>query len=1844
MPSRLRRTLQALALLAGVIALAPAAADAAPPCDPQATTITIACENSKPGIAQDAWSITGAGDPSIQGFGTQMSVNKGQTISFKIKSTTPNYRIDILRLGYYGGDGARRIATNLSPTNTAAQPACQTFSDTGLIDCANWSVSRTWTVPSDAVSGVYIANLVRNDNGGNSHITFVVRDDAGRSDILVQTSDSTWQAYNRYGGNSLYVCTVACPPGNPLTYKAAFKVSYNRPFNTNETDGTSFLYNAEYPMIRFLERMGYDVSYTSQVDTESSPALIRNHKMFISSGHDEYWSRTQRDNVTAARDAGVNLAFFSGNEMFWKTRYENSNRTLVSYKDTHFTQQTDPVAWTGTWADPRFSTDYEPQNSLTGQLFVVNSGTSEIMVPSTYKNLRLWRNTAVTSLASGQSLRLGNSTLGYEWDEDPDNGFRPPGQFRLSSTTVSGLQTFIDYGSEVINNGTATHNLTTYRAPSGALVFGAGTVQWSWGLDDQNPVRATPDRNMQQATVNLFADMSAQPANTIPNVSLASKTTDTTRPTSTITTYPTSIADGAVTTLSGTATDGGGVVAGVEISTDGGSTWHPVTSGTSSWSHTWTAHGTPAATIKTRAVDDSGNIETPGAGRAVTVNCPCSVWGPSFPVPNPDSGDPGAIEVGMKFTSDKYGVISGVRFYKGAANTGTHTGSLWSASGTRLATATFTNETASGWQTVTFGRSVQILPNTTYVVSYYAPAGRYSATASYMYRNPAPIPQGGATHDSGPLHVVRESSTTRNGVFRYGSESGFPSNSFGAANYWVDVLFTPTPAPGQVTNVTATSGGLTSANVSWNAPSSGGGPTSYIVTPYVGVIAQTSKIKTVTGSPPATITNVSGLTNGMTYTFRVTASNPTGDGPQSEASNTVTPLTAVPPSAPRNVDAVAGTSSAKVTWTASEADGDSALTGYTITPYVGATAQPTVTVGPTTTSKVVTDLTNGTTYTFKVRASNGVGSSPDSGASPAVTPQSSIFDYSTPTTVDAGDPDPVELGVKFKASVGGSVTGVRFYKAALNTGTHVGNLWSSTGTLLASVSFTNESDSGWQTASFANPVAITAGTTYVVSYFAPKGRYSHSSFGSPGIVTNGVLSTISTDNGNGVYRYGVASGFPTSSYQASNYWVDLTFAVPPPGQTTGASATASGKASAAVSWTPPTSGGAPDRYIVTASSATATTVTKTVTGTPLPTSANVTGLTTGATYTFTVAAANMNGSGPASAASNAVTPTTDYPPTVPTNVVAVATASSARVSWTAPVGDGGTPITQYTVTPYIGTTAQPSTTFDASATSRTVTGLTDGNAYSFRVKATNAIGDSPLSDASNTVTPGNTLLDLGTPATSDSGDTSAINLGLRFTADTNGQVTGVRFYKDPLNTGTHVGALWNANGFQLAQVTFTNETASGWQSATFASPVSVTAGATYTVSYFAPVGRYSSTAAQFSTPIVNPPLRSATGPNGVYGYGSTVGFPANSFNATNYWVDVTYTSPAPPNPPTNVTATAGQGSADVSWTAPASGPAPTSYQVQPRVGGNPVGTPKTVSGSPPATSTTVTGLAGGTTYTFTVKALDGNGASAASAQSNAVTPTAATAPGTPTGVTAQGDSTAAIVRWTAPDNGGDPISSYDVIPRAGSSTLPATTVAGSATTAVVPGLTNGTSYTFTVRARNGVDTGPESAATVGVIPRNSIFVLAAPSSGDADGGDNSSVNLGVKFRSDVSGMVTGVRFYKSAANTGAHVGSLWSATGTLLAQGTFSGETTSGWQALSFATPVAIDANTTYVVSYFAPNGRYAATGQGFASAVDNAPLRGLADPFSSNGIYAYAATPVFPDRTFNAANYWVDVLFAPGA
>ena len=568
-------------------------------------------------------------------------------------------------------------------------------------------------------------------------------------------------------------------------------------------------------MIRWLEANGYNVVYTTGVDTDRRGNLLTNHKVFLSVGHDEYWSAGQRANVEAARNAGVHLAFFSGNEVFWKTRWEASidgsgtpYRTLVCYKETHANAKIDPTpTWTGTWRDPRFSPPADggrPENALTGTLFVVNGNrTDSISVPASYGPHRFWRNTSVATLTGNQVATFPAGTLGYEWDSCPNNGVQPAGLMRLSSTTLNNLPLLQDYGS-TYSSGQATHSLSLYRHSSGALVFGAGTVQWAWGLDSTHDNgSAAADTRMKQATVNLFADMGVQPATLQPGLFLASKSTDTDTPTSIILSPESgaTIQSGSQTLISGIARELSGRVWGVEVSTDGGVTWQPATwqrtttppqgfNDEVNWSYGWTPATAGSVTIKSRAVDDSGNLETSSAGITVTVTGGQTTIWPSSAVPGViDQGPDSPVELGVKFYSDVGGAIKGIRFYKSSANTGTHVANLWSEAGALLGSATFTGETASGWQQMNFATPVPIIGGAIYVASYHANNGHYSADENYFS---SPL---GANNS--PLHAPGSfaGSWGGNGVYVYSLSSAFPNQTFNDTNYWVDVVLQAGPAP-----------------------------------------------------------------------------------------------------------------------------------------------------------------------------------------------------------------------------------------------------------------------------------------------------------------------------------------------------------------------------------------------------------------------------------------------------------------------------------------------------------------------------------------------------------------------------------------------------------------------------------------------------------------------------------------------------------------------------------------------------------------------------------------------------------------------------------------------------------------------------------------------------------------------------------------------------------------------------------------------------------------------------------------------------------------------------------------
>lgn len=641
-------------------------------------------ENCRPGNPSTEWDVNGAGDPSIQGFSADISYNVGSTAEFKISTPSTDYRIDIYRLGYYQGLGAR-LHASIRPVVELPQiqPPCYTDNTTWVYDCREWAVSARWSIPKATVSGVFIARLVRLDDqpntwradnsqaqedprfampGGDSMrapqpqphaygangmgklrnpmkepraslIYFVVRDESSHADILVQTSDTVWQAYNNAGGTSTY---GSIDPANPRP--RCYKASYNRPLNTRQMRPVNAYLGSEYPIDRFLEANGYDVTYASGVDVDRiGTRILSQHKVFISQGHDEYWSQQQRDNVEAARNKGMHLVFLSGNEMYWRVRWEDNYRVMVVYKESQSMTKLDPVAseWTGTFRDSRSINPLgpQPENAITGTIFTINAWRNDpLVVPGRYARLRQWRLTKLATLMPNEKAILFRGILGHEMDEDIDNGFRPAGLIRLSETPVDNCMYIQDFGS-TFDSGAGTHHLVMYKHASGSIVFGSGTVQWGWALDgfhdSESGIPANlvnhlnlrvgtditaPEVSIQQFTVNFLADMGAQPATLYAHLSPAAPSMDETAPVCHVDLIDYHEESNTVT-VSVFASDSGGHVAGVEIRVPS-DRWHPASPASeddSSWYYQFTvpdrAHVPKTAFC--RAVDDSLNIGEP---------------------------------------------------------------------------------------------------------------------------------------------------------------------------------------------------------------------------------------------------------------------------------------------------------------------------------------------------------------------------------------------------------------------------------------------------------------------------------------------------------------------------------------------------------------------------------------------------------------------------------------------------------------------------------------------------------------------------------------------------------------------------------------------------------------------------------------------------------------------------------------------------------------------------------------------------------------------------------------------------------------------------------------------------------------------------------------------------------------------------------------------------------------------------------------------------------------------------------------------------------------------------------
>ena len=452
----------------------------------------VARENALPGTT--SWQRHVDGDILI--YGSEISAAPGDLLEFHV-STPFRYRILVYRLGWYGGAGAREIACIPSCAGDEqgrVQPGADPPTAQPLR--ANWPITDVLSAGLDWTSGYYLVEAEATTGSGAGHVgtTYVIvrqSGDATPSQVLVQVPVNTWEAYNSWGGNSLY------------TVPRAYRVSFDRPFDAAAASPLWW----EIQLVRFLEREGYDVSYQTDLDTNADPETLVRHRLVIVAGHDEYWTLAMRDGFENALGAGTNLAFTGSNDAYWNIRYEDGGRTVMTYKSM-YDPNPDPTQKTA-----MFREIGRPECLLEGIQH------ADIRILGHPLDYTVTAAGATDPWLAGTGLHAGDriaGVVGREHDSlAPYPGCAHPGQVVLFHYEEAD-----DLPADAVK----------YTAPSGARVFAAGAQEFSWALDgwrsDDTIAPAAPvssdrgapaDPRVQQFMRNALDDLTrpAAPAQVI---------------------------------------------------------------------------------------------------------------------------------------------------------------------------------------------------------------------------------------------------------------------------------------------------------------------------------------------------------------------------------------------------------------------------------------------------------------------------------------------------------------------------------------------------------------------------------------------------------------------------------------------------------------------------------------------------------------------------------------------------------------------------------------------------------------------------------------------------------------------------------------------------------------------------------------------------------------------------------------------------------------------------------------------------------------------------------------------------------------------------------------------------------------------------------------------------------------------------------------------------------------------------------------------------------------------------------------------------------------------------------
>ena len=473
-------------------------------------TNPIVLENQQPGTT--SWQFTDYNKASaheIEGYASLTSVNKGSSINFMVSlSSSAQYTMDFYRIGWYptgtNPDGTScapscggRLMLHVGPLNGVKQASCprvttSTSQDFGLTECA-WTPSYTLSVPTSWTTGNYIVKLTRLDGTKlENWMTFVVRDDSSTAPVVYSMDVNTWQAYNFWGGSgnsnlgiNLYGRINDVTLAN-VSGSRAYTVSFDRPYlDQGSLDGAGNFMVWDFPLIRWMESQGYDMTYVTNVDLESDPNVLNGHRVFVNTGHDEYYSDGMRTRLQNGIDSGVNMAFFGANNIYHRTTW-GSNSAGAPLRRVHTDKGALPGSTTVEW---RFLSPAQPENAILGVMengvatsrpFLVSDASHWIYAGTGLTTYTGSGTTGVVTSGPGQNALPG--LVGYEFDTRAVNG---PLLSSYTSAEPAGLQqvghSFVPAADNGVN---AWADATVYTAGSGATVFSAGTIQWAFGVDD----------------------------------------------------------------------------------------------------------------------------------------------------------------------------------------------------------------------------------------------------------------------------------------------------------------------------------------------------------------------------------------------------------------------------------------------------------------------------------------------------------------------------------------------------------------------------------------------------------------------------------------------------------------------------------------------------------------------------------------------------------------------------------------------------------------------------------------------------------------------------------------------------------------------------------------------------------------------------------------------------------------------------------------------------------------------------------------------------------------------------------------------------------------------------------------------------------------------------------------------------------------------------------------------------------------------------------------------------------------------------------------------------------------